>query len=97
MEELLLQIKELKKVLILQKEILTIEELSLYTGYTVDYIYKLVHQGSIPYTKPPLGRKLFFVKEEIVNWLTYHKHYSSQEIDAMANSYIMTKKLGYEK
>ncbi|WP_418514111.1 helix-turn-helix domain-containing protein [Corallibacter sp.] len=79
--------------MLLQKEVFTIDELSLYTGYTVDYIYKMVHQGVIPYSKPN-GKKLFFVKEEIVSWLSANKHKSDQELEIQANSYLMSKKFG---
>ncbi len=93
MDKILLQLEELKKVMLLQKEVFTIDELSLYTGYTVDYIYKMVHQGVIPYSKPN-GKKLFFVKEEIVSWLSANKHKSDQELEIQANSYLMSKKFG---
>lgn len=93
MEQILLHIQELKKVLLLQKEVLTIDELSLYTGYTVDYIYKMVHQGILPYSKPN-GKKLFFIKTEIIDWLSSNKHKSEQELENMANNYLMSKKFG---
>lgn len=93
MDKILLQLEELKKVMLLQKEVFTIDELSLYTGYTVDYIYKMVHQGVIPYSKPN-GKKLFFIKEEIVSWLSANKHKSNQELETQANSYLMSKKFG---
>lgn len=93
MDKILSQLEELKKVMLLQKEVFTIEELSLYTGYTVDYIYKMVHQGILPYSKPN-GKKLFFVKEEIISWLSANKHKSNQELEAQADSYLMSKKFG---
>lgn len=87
MEEILLKLEELKKVALLQKEVLTIDEASLYTGYTVDYLYKLIHLKEIPYRKPPKGRKLFFIKEELISWLTSNKEYSNEQLDQRAANY----------
>lgn len=92
MEKILKQIQEIASIMRLQKEVFTIEELSLYTGYTVDYIYKLVHQGDIPFTKPPKGKKLFFIKEEIVDWISTNKSTSDKSLDERANNYLMTNK-----
>lgn len=88
MEKLLLELKELKKSLLLQKEVLTIEEVSLYTGYTVDYLYKLIHLKEIPCHKPPKGRRLFFKKEELIEWLTSEKQLKLQESKQKVNKYI---------
>ncbi len=93
MDKILKEIEELKKVMLLQKEVLTIEELSLYTGYTIDYIYKMVSLKQIPYSKPN-GKKLFFSKERIVEWLSSNKQLSEQELEEKAANYILKKKFG---
>ena len=45
-------------------------EAAEYTGYTVNYIRKLVHQGKIPFFKP-MGRKgrVFFKPSELQDFL----------------------------
>ncbi len=58
-----MQVKELDVI------VLTLEKVVAYTGYKRSYIYKLTHEGKIPYHKPPFGRRLFFLKSEIDEWL----------------------------
>jgi len=93
MEKILLELKELKMIMLLQKEVLTIDEVSLYTGYTRDYIYKLVHLKQIPSSKPHYGRKLFFNKSELIGWLTSNKQLSNEELDKKASDYLVKKSL----
>ena len=87
MEKILLELKELKIFLLLQKEVLTIHEVSIYTGYTIDYLYKLVHLNEIPYNKPPKGRKLFFEKKKLIEWLTSNKQIPNDELERKAANY----------
>lgn len=50
------------------KENLTIEETSLYTGLSVKTIYNYSHRKLIPHSK--LGARLIFNKAAIDEWLT---------------------------
>jgi excisionase family DNA binding protein len=88
MDKIIKLIQELKKVMLLNKEMLTIDELSLYTGYSVDYIYKMVHQNTIPYSKPPQGRKLFFNRVEIISWLNYESNTPDYILDNQARDFV---------
>lgn len=60
--------------------VLTVNEIVLYTGYKKSYIYKLAHQRKIPHYKPATGRKLFFSKSEIDDWLLAIKQPTEHEI-----------------
>ena len=53
-----------------QKVALSVEEAAEYTGYTKNYLYKLVHLGQIPHYKP-FGRKgkLFFKPAELETFI----------------------------
>lgn len=51
-----------------QKNVLTFEELCEYIGMSKSYVYKLTSSGQIPHYKP-LGKHMFFKKDEIDNWL----------------------------
>lgn len=56
-----------------QSEILSIEEVSEITGYKKATIYKLIHERKIPFYKPAHGgRKVFFKKVEIDQWLQFN-------------------------
>ncbi|WP_299154252.1 helix-turn-helix domain-containing protein [uncultured Christiangramia sp.] len=73
------------------KEILTVEDLINYTGYKRSYIYKLVHNNVIPFSKPN-GKTLFFEKSEIDTWLLQNKSQSVSQIEDKAHDYINSRK-----
>ena len=51
------------------KNILTVEDLMDYTGFSQKQIYKLTSTRRIPHYKPS-GRKILFKKDEIDEWIT---------------------------
>ena len=55
--------------MITSKNILTVDEVINYTGFSQKQIYKLTSTRAIPHYKPR-GRKLFFKKDEIDKWIT---------------------------
>ena len=73
------------------KQILTVEDLINYTGFSRSYIYKLVHKNVISYYKPN-GKTLFFQKNEIDEWLLKNKNQSDSQIEAKAQDYIFSRK-----
>lgn len=50
------------------KSILSFEEVCAYIGMSKSYVYRLTSKGLIPHYKP-LGKQMFFKKDEIDNWL----------------------------
>lgn len=73
------------------KQILTVEDLINYTGFSRSYIYKLVHKSVIPYSKPN-GKTLFFQKNEIDEWLLQNKSLSNSQIEQKALNYTTSRK-----
>lgn len=53
------------------KEVLTVEEAALYTGYTTSYLYALKSKGEVPCYKR--GNAVFFKKSELADWLTANR------------------------
>tara|TARA_B110000483_G_scaffold65855_1_gene82373 strand:+ start:602 stop:823 length:222 start_codon:yes stop_codon:yes gene_type:complete len=53
----------------IEKNILTVDEVINYTGFSQKQIYKLTSSRQIPHYKPS-GRKLFFKKDELDEWIT---------------------------
>lgn len=53
------------------KEVLTVEEAALYTGYTTGYLYALKSKGEVPCYKR--GNAVFFRKSELEAWLTANR------------------------
>lgn len=72
------------------KQILTVEDLINYTGFSRSYIYKLVHKNILPYSKPN-GKTLFFQKNEIDEWLLQNKSNSVFQIEQKAIEYTSYK------
>ncbi|WP_252508050.1 helix-turn-helix transcriptional regulator [Treponema denticola] len=66
------------------------------TGYTQSYIYNLVHKKMIPVYKPNGGR-LFFVKEEIEQWLLGGRQMTSEEMNAAADKILLEMGAGRSK
>ncbi|CAH8286960.1 excisionase family DNA binding protein [Mariniflexile fucanivorans] len=81
------RLDRLEKLLIGNKEVLTFDEASDYTGISRSYLYKLTASGKIPHSKPN-GKMLFFDKKKLVEWLLQNKRQSQQELqdEALANT-----------
>ena len=62
------------------KNILTVNDLIDYTGYSQKQIYKLTSTRAIPHYKPN-GRKLFFKRNEVDNWITQGRIKPMSELD----------------
>lgn len=90
MEEnsILCQIKELideqlKTFALGQKTIFTVNELSDYLGLTPSYIRKMTSNKEIPHYKPS-GKKLYFRREEIDEWVLSARVSTAEEIRSEA-------------
>ena len=76
--ELQKELEEIKILLLSKKNVLNINELSDYTGYSKSYVYKLTSRNSIPYFKPS-GKSISFDRVEIDTWLLKNKHLQVKE------------------
>lgn len=85
------KLNRIEKFIFGLKQILNVEELSDYTGFTRSYIYKLVHTSQIPYSKPG-GKVLFFERKKIDLWLLQNSSKSNSEIEAEALLHVRSKK-----
>ena len=62
------RIDNLEKRTISSKDILTLQEASVYIGVSLSQIYKLTSTQSIPHYKPR-GKMCYFEKKELDAWL----------------------------
>ncbi|MBZ4675824.1 MAG: DNA-binding protein [Anaerophaga sp.] len=67
----------------LRKEVLTVDEVSAYSGMKKSYIYKLTSSGKIPHHKP-LGGKIYFSRKELENWLLQNPVKTTEQIQMEA-------------
>ena len=72
------------------KKVLTTEEAARYLGVSISYLYKLTMQRRIPHSKP-LGKKCYFDREELEQWLLTNKVATSEQIEKEAKNYCLKK------
>ena len=65
------------------KDLLTIDETSLLTGFTVGNLYRMTSKKTIPFYKP-MGGKIFFKKEEIERWMLRNRQATKEELESEA-------------
>ena len=67
-----LELKErlirIERLLMVNKEVLTLEEACQYTGISRNYMYKLTSMNKIPYSKPR-GKSIYFERMKLNAWL----------------------------
>lgn len=75
----------------MNKNILTIKDLSLLTGWSKSYIYKKTSDGTLKFSKP-LGKTIFFSKEWVDTFLLSNTSATSNEQDIKASTIATLKK-----
>jgi excisionase family DNA binding protein len=73
----------------MEKRILSFEEACTYTGFAESYMYKLTSARKIPHSKPN-GKKIFFDREQLDQWLLSNPVKTAGQINAEASTYITT-------
>jgi len=91
METIQNEVKQIKQFIkeqsILSKEILTLEEATWYLGLSKSSIYKLTSKRGIPFYSPG-GKKLYFKKSEIDNWIYQSKIIPINEVENEVENYL---------
>jgi len=77
--------REFYKVTLNLKKVLTFDECVEYTGLSKGYIYKLTHGRLIPHFKPS-GKKIYFSREEIDQWLLSNRVMTTEEVQCQINN-----------
>lgn len=83
----------LSKVFTATKETLDFEETALYINQSHSHLYKLTSQGLISHYKPN-GKKIYFKRSELDEWMLKNKVYSADELEQKAVSHIVNHKVG---
>lgn len=82
------RIEQMLAVMARQKEVLTIDEVVVLTGYSKQGLYGLCSNRRIPHYKQ--GLKLYFKRKEVEAWLTSKRIATMQEIESKAAMYCHT-------
>ena len=68
------------------KPVLNFDEACNYLNLSKSHLYKLTSQKLIPHSCPT-GKKLYFEKSELDNWLLLNSRTTDEQIKKQANSY----------
>jgi len=97
MEIIQKELLEIKKFIehqnILRKEILTLEEASIYLGQSKSSIYKRTSAREIPFYTPG-GKKIYFKRTELDKWILNGRVIPTHEMDLATANYL-SKPLKY--
>ena len=75
------------------KEVLTLNEVSNYTGLSKSHIYRLCSTGGIPFYKP-FGKVNYFDRIEIISWLKQNRLATNKELESQASTFVTLKNGG---
>ena len=71
-----------------QPKPLTLKEAAEFLDFSRSYLYRLTSQGRVPCYKPE-GKRVYFDRAELVNWLKRNRNRTQEEIEETAASYIV--------
>lgn len=91
LNHLLEEVNSLKENLAFNKSTFNVKDFSAYSGIKESYIYKIVGQELIKYSKPN-GKMLFFNKSDIDRFLLQNPIKPKSEIEQEAIEFSLKKK-----
>lgn len=91
-EELVARIIRVEDALFAAKEVLTLEEASVFLGASKSQLYKLTRTFAIPHYKPG-GKTIYFYKNELLAWIKESPVKMQKEYEQDALRYVMNKPL----
>jgi excisionase family DNA binding protein len=94
MDEILRRLEIIEKHVLDQnlilKNVLNFNEAARYLELSSSHLYKLTSAGSIPFYKPN-GKKIYFNRTELDEWLLRNRSETQDEIDRKAADYLINK------
>jgi excisionase family DNA binding protein len=75
---------------IMQKQVLNFKETCAYLELSQSHLYKLTSTSAVPHYKPN-GKKIYFQREELDNWLLRNRTDSQDEVEQQAADYLIKK------
>lgn len=94
MDEILKRLEIIEKHVLEQnlilKQVLNFAEAARYLELSHSHLYKLTSGGNIPFYKPN-GKKLYFNRAELDEWLLRNRNSTKEEINQQAADYLIKK------
>jgi excisionase family DNA binding protein len=89
------ELEDIKLMLVeqnlLRKDVLNLNEACSYLDLSASHVYKMTSQKQIPHFCPQ-GKKLYFKRTELDEWLLRNRQDSTDEIETRAANYLLTNK-----
>lgn len=79
------ELREIKKALLLNKKVLTLEEFCQYAGISKNYAYQLTSGGKIRFYRP-FGKMVYFDLDDVVDFLKRNPARENVEIEKNATA-----------
>lgn len=94
MENVLLAIEQLldSRLGKVSNDYLDIQGACFFLGLSKSTIHKLNHKKVIPYCKPNGSKKCYYLKSDLIEYMTKNRLKSKQEIDDEAQRFLMQRK-----
>lgn len=86
-KDLLTRIETLERLVFLAKEVLSLEEASIYLDISRSTLYKMTSAKQIPHYKPN-GKIIYFEKSELNSWMRQNPVKSLAQIEENAATYL---------
>ena len=99
MDEILLRLDRLEKLMLAQaaskKEVLNLQEASVFLELSPSHLYKMTSVRAIPFYKPN-GKKVYFRRAELESWLLRNKSQSTEEIQDAMDAKLLKKGVSHD-
>lgn len=82
MDDIAARLDRLERATALSKNVLTVDEVAMLTGYSVKYLRLLISQRQLPFYRR--GNRVFFCRAEVENWMMGQRIPSNKEIQIAA-------------
>ena len=83
LEDISQRLEKLEKAAALSKNVLSIDEVALLTGYSVKYLRLLISKRDIPHYRR--GNRLFFCRSEVEGWMMGQRVPTNEEVMIKVN------------
>jgi prophage regulatory protein len=80
----------IESLLLAQQRVLTVKQLSSYTGFSTSFIHKLTSTKRIPFSRPN-GKLIVFDREKIEEWLLSNEVSPVEDVEQEAINYVSNK------
>lgn len=84
------RLENIERLLLSKKNVLTLEEVCEYTGFSKSFLYKLTSEQRIPHFKPG-GKNIFFSRKKLEEWMMQNEIAQSSNIQDQVLDYILKK------